>query len=321
MLRLLLALVDVEDVCVQIEGEFVSATGSQGAGLGQFDGPRGMALSPDETRLLVADAGNRRVMVVDAHDGRSVRTLQGPAGTLQEPIGVAMVPRTGQVLVTDIQRHVVVVFAGVDDDTAVRTIGDGPGAGPRQLHHPRSVTVLDDGDAAEHPVAVVADSRNHRLSLFRVDDGALLRRLGSHGAAPGQLRDPNAVAVASASMTGSGEAWLVVGDSGNRRVQVLTRLGAVVRILQACDGVTLFGDYLAGVTMCVATGEVLVTDFYNDRVVSWRLSDGGGCRVVCLPGAEESGPGQFNNPDGIVTTYNGSVWVADCSTNRLCLYR
>jgi DNA-binding beta-propeller fold protein YncE len=321
MLRLLLALVDVEDVCVQIEGAFVSVTGSWGAGLGQFHRPRGLALSPDETLLLVADTRNCRVVVVDAHDGQSVRTLQGPAGALQHPIGVSMVPRTGQVLVMDHQRQLVVVFAGVDDDTVVRTIGDGQGAGPRQLNHPHGVAVLDDGDAAERPVAVVADCRNHRLCLFRVDNGALLRHLGSRGAAPGQFCYPAAVAVASASVTGSGEAWLVVGDSGNGRVQVLTRLGAVVRVLMACDGVTPLGGYLAGVAVCVATGEVLVTDLYNHRVVSWCLADGGGCRVVCGNGAAGSGAGQFNNPDGIVTTHNGGMWVADCANDHLCLHR
>ncbi len=315
------SLVNIEDVCVQIEGAFVSVTGSRGAGLGQFHQPCGLALSPDETRLLVADYSNRRVVVVDAHDGRSVRTLQGPAGTLQGPGSVAMVPRTGQVLVVDHPRHVVVVFAGVDDDTVVRTIGDGRGAGPRQLSNPRGVAVLDDGDAAERPVAVVADSHNHRLCLFRVDDGALLRHLGSHGAAPGQFNSPTAVVVASASVTGSGEVWLVVGDSGNGRVQVLTRLGAVVRVLMACDGVTPFRGYLAGVTISVATGEVLVTDHHNHRVVSWRLADGGGCQVVCGTGAAGSGVGQFNNPHGIVTTCNGGVWVVENTNHRLCLYR
>jgi hypothetical protein len=212
----LLLLVDIEDVCVQIEGAFVSATGSRGAGLRQFIQPCGLAMSPDETLLLVTDYCNHRVVVVDAHDGRSVGMLQGSAGTLQGPYGVAMVPRTGQVLVTDYHRHVVVVFASVDDDTVVRTIGDGQGVGPRQLQYPRGVGVLDDGVAAESPVAVVADSENHRLCLFRVNDGALLRHLGSHGTAPGQFEWPTAVAVASASVTGSGEAWLVVGGRGGQ---------------------------------------------------------------------------------------------------------
>jgi tripartite motif-containing protein 71 len=299
----------------------VSTTGSLiGAGLGRFNSPHGLALSPDETRLLIADSGNRRVVVADAHDGRSVRSLQGPAGTLQQPMGVAMVPRTRQVLVTDYTLHRVVVFAGVDADTVVRIIGDGQGAGPRQLQYPYGVAVLDDGDAAERPVAVVADSRNDRLSLFRVDDGALLRHLGSYGTAPGQFNYPNAVVVASASVTGSGEAWLVVGDSHNHRVQVLTRLGAVVRVLVAGDGVVSLGDFLSGVTVC-ATGEVLVTDTNNHRVVSWRFADGGGCRVVCGTGAAGSGVGHFCQPYGIVTLCSGSVWVMDTFNYRLCLFR
>jgi DNA-binding beta-propeller fold protein YncE len=306
---------------LQIQGEFVSATGSQGAGVGQFDYPCGLALSADGTRLLVADINNHRVVVADAHDGQSLRTLQGPAGTLQYPNAVAMVPRTGQVLVVDYTRHRVVVFAGVDDDTVVRTIGDGQGAGPRQLDYPRGLAVLDDGDAAERPIVVVADTENHRLSLFRVDDGALLRHLGSQGTAPGLFHLPTAVAVASASVTGSGEAWLVVDESYNGRVQVLTRLGAVVRVLVVGDGVGPLGNYLPGVTVCVATGEVLLTDYHNHRVVSWRLVDGGGCRVVCGTGVVGSGTGRFKGPRGLVTTSRGALWVVDLYNDRLCLFR
>ncbi len=77
--------------------------------------------------------------------------------------------------------------------------------------------------------------------------------------------------VAPASVTESGEAWLMVGDSNNGRVQVLTRPGAVVLVLKACVAVTQLGVCLPGVTTCVATGAVLVTDRYDHRVVSWRL--------------------------------------------------
>ena len=156
-----------------IMGEYVLSSGSEGAGLGQFKGLRGLSMTPDETRLLVCDRDNRRVVVVDARDGRSLRSLQGPAGTLDFPIQAVVVPQTGQVLVTDITRHLLVVFAGVDDDAVVRTLGDGLGQGPRQLNSPYGLAVLDGdvGDAAapDDPVAVVADTGNHRLALWRVE--------------------------------------------------------------------------------------------------------------------------------------------------------
>jgi hypothetical protein len=227
--------------------------------------------------------------------------------------------RVGQVLVVDYWHHLVVVFAGVDDDTVVCTLGDGFGHGPRQLYMPGGVAVLDEGDAADRPVAVVADTNNDRLSLFRVDDDTLLRHVGSAGAAPGQFNEPAIVSVVSSRLTGNDEAWLVVGDSRNHRVQVLTLFGVVVRVLAAGDGVGPLGDTLAGLTVCEATGEVLVSDSENHRVVSWRLVDGGGCRVVCGTG-EGSGDGQFKFPGGVVTTSSGALWVADNGNHRLCLF-
>ena len=82
-------------------------------------------------------------------------------------------------------RGVVVVFADVDDDTVVRTLGDGEGAGPRQLQYPYDLAVLDgdlaDAVASDDPVAVVADTFNHRLVLLRVRDGMLIRHVGTGG--------------------------------------------------------------------------------------------------------------------------------------------
>jgi hypothetical protein len=90
--------------------------GSFGAQSGQFDYPRGLALTPDDAFLLVADIGNRRVVVLRATDGAWVRQLMGPPGTLQAPIGVSVVPSTGQVLVSDLGRHRVIQFQSIEDD-------------------------------------------------------------------------------------------------------------------------------------------------------------------------------------------------------------
>jgi DNA-binding beta-propeller fold protein YncE len=304
-------------------GEFVLSAGSKGAGLGQFNELCGLSMTPDEMHLLVCDESNRCVVVVDARDGRSLRSLQGPAGTLVRPVQAVVVPQTGRVLVADYQRNLMVVFAGVDDDTVVRTIGDGFGHGPRQLYYPDGLAVLDgdvgDAEAPDGPVAVVADTHNDRLALWRVRDGTVVRHVGSKGAAPGQFQYPRAVTVVPARSTGSDEAWLMVADSYNHRVQVLTRTGTVVCMLQG-DAVIKLGSWLSGVTVCIGTGEVLVTDYQNSRVVSWRLSDGGGLRVVC-GGVERSELGQLSEPIGVVASGDGSLWVADAGNHLLSLFR
>ncbi len=317
-----------------IKGELDRAVGDKGEDLGQFHYPLGLTLTPDETRLLVCDSRNHRVVVADAGDGRSLAELRGPAGTFHCPVAAAIVPRTGQVLVLDNYRCLVVVFAGVDDDTVVRTIGDGQGQGPLQLQNPWGIAVLG-GDAADAavpdgPLAVVADTWDHRLSLFRICDATLVRHVGSEGAAPGQFNYPTAVAVVPARTSGNDEAWLVVADQANRRVQVLTRTGSVVRILQG-DAVVELSVFLYGVTVCVATGEVLVTDADYNRVVSWRIADGGGLRVVCggVDGMDsedshsdvERDTGLFDEPWGVVVSGDGALWVADSDNNRLCLFR
>jgi hypothetical protein len=112
---------------------------------------------------------------------------------------------------------------------------------------------------------------------------------------------------------------LVVADSYNHRVQVLTRTGTVVRVLQG-DAVIQLSERLCGVTVFLGTGEVLLTDQFSHRVVSWRLLDGGGLRVV-RSGVEGSGPGQLFQPWGVVASGDGALWAADMGNNRLSLFR
>jgi hypothetical protein len=75
------------------------------------------------------------------------------------------------------------------------------------------------------------------------------------------------------------------------------------------------------VTVCLGTGEVLLTDYNNHRVVSWRLSDGGGLRVVC-GGVQGSGTGQLASlcGHGVAASGDGALWVTDAGNNRLSLF-
>jgi hypothetical protein len=127
----------------QIHGEWQRAVGSEGSQPGQFDDPCGLALTPNEDFLLVVDRVNDRVAVLRATDGTWVRQLTGPPGTLQQSFGVAVVPSTGEVLVSDEGHQHIIRFRSIDDDTLVGTLGTGDGCGPTEFWNPRGMAVLD----------------------------------------------------------------------------------------------------------------------------------------------------------------------------------
>ena len=108
-------------------GELVLTVGGPqpGASVHQFHGPRGITLTPNGSKLLVCDAFNQRIVVLDAGTGACSHVLTGPAGTLQRPSAVAIVPSTGHVWVTDVLAHRVVCFRSVRDDTVLGSFGPG----------------------------------------------------------------------------------------------------------------------------------------------------------------------------------------------------
>ena len=302
----------------------------------------GISLTPDENHLLVCDRYNNCVMVFDVRDVDGIYMSGELRGTLVDKYGypdgqllyhpsqAVVVPQTGQVVVSEFTKHTVVVFSSIHSDTVVRTLGDGHGRGPRQFRHPSSVAVLDDPDG---PIAVVADSYNYRLSLFRIDDGTLLRHMVTAGSADTASGIPptfpsgpgiRAVTVVPAMMMGNEDALILVTAWVHNCVYVVTRDGDVVGILKGNDSIQL-GGLLNSVTVCALTGEVMVTDKVNQRsgaVVAWRLSDGGGLRVVCSGTGDSRNPFPFRNPHGIVASRDGQqLWVADSENERLCLFR
>ncbi len=127
----------------QVQGEWQRAVGVQGNQPGNFKYPLGLALNPDEGFLLVVDSGNARVAVLRALDCTWVRQLTGPPGTLESAVCVAVVPSTGEVLVSVLYHSQVVRFRSIDDDTLVGTLGTGRGSGPTEFWCPRGLAVLD----------------------------------------------------------------------------------------------------------------------------------------------------------------------------------
>ena len=91
----------------------------------------------------MTDDSNHRVAVLQATDGTWVKQLTGPPGTLQRPVGVVVVPSTGEILVSDFSRHHVVRFRSIDDDMVVGTLGTNQGSGPTEFNSPFGLAVID----------------------------------------------------------------------------------------------------------------------------------------------------------------------------------
>jgi DNA-binding beta-propeller fold protein YncE len=322
---------------------FVQSVGSRGSGMDQFDYPRGLALTPDQTQLVVVDRGNHRLVVLDATDGRPVSALTPPAGVIPRPVGVAIVPHTGQVLVTDLERRQVLLFAGLHSTEVIRTFGDGgEGSGDRQLNFPFSAVVVTAADVdpdadptaaaaavgagSDPSLVAIADYSNHRVVLYRLHDASFVHHFGSRGSAPGQFYFPCSIAVVpSAFNPHDHSALLAVADGRNLRVQVLTQLGQVVRVLQgdASNELAPLSSFLFGLTVCLGAdgrAEILVADSMNHRVVAFAM-DGSAARVVCGTGQRGSGAGELSDPAGLAVMAAGDLFVVDAGNHCVCLFR
>jgi hypothetical protein len=99
-----------------------STSGERGDGPRQFEQPCGMTLTPDGAFLLVVDEENERVAVIRAN-GTWLRSLWGPALLYTRPRYIAVVPSTGEVLITRSSKGDVVRLRSIEDDTEIGHVG------------------------------------------------------------------------------------------------------------------------------------------------------------------------------------------------------
>jgi DNA-binding beta-propeller fold protein YncE len=314
--------------------------------MGPYSFVRGLTLTLDQTQVVVTEQNKKRLVMLDAVDGRPVSDLTPPAGVLPQPMCVVIVPHTGQVLVTDYIRHQALLFDSLHSPEIIRTFGAGYGNGDHQLSYPCGIAVVtatdvdpavDPANAVPAPVAsdadgslvVIAEMGNNRVTFYRLHDASFIRHFGSQGSAPGQFHGPHGLAVVPSFCTPHDRnGWLAVADDTNCRVQVLTQLGQVVRVLQAdaANGLAPLCNLLLGLTVCQGAdgqAEILVADSSNHRVVAFAL-DGSAARVVCDTHQEGSdaytGHAQLSMPGELVVSASGNLWVADLSHSCVHLF-
>ncbi len=230
---------------------------------------------------------------------------------LDHPQGVAVDPRTRNVLVADDRNHRVVEYR--PDGSFVRQVGSF-GTGNGQFRFPYDVGV----DAREPRQVYVADNNNHRVQVFDAGSLAFVRGWGAFGPEPGELEYPRALGAVADDPAGG----VAVADTANNRVQVF---GADGR-LSAQWGIPGRGPgYVTrpGGVAVDAAGTVHVADTLASRVQ--RLGADGAYQgqsgyISTRSGfaSPAAGDGQFDEPQGIaIDATRGRVWVADTNNGRI----
>lgn len=272
--------------------------GGAGMGRGEFNYPRGLAVSPVDGRVFAIDKA-ARVQRFDP-DGKYETEWRMPEFTNGKPTGL-FVDSQNRVWVPDTHYSRVIVY---DRDGRELFRFGRNGTGPGEFIWPTNLIVDAEGNAyvgefggndrinkfspthefllsfahgetevggTARPqglafdrdgVLWVADSAHHRLCRF-TKDGKFLGAFGTMGDGPGEFRYPYHVAVRP-------DQTLLVCDYGNNRVVQMTRDGKMLRTWGSVGRQT--GQICHPWTIDLARdGLVYVLDSWNNRVqvIKW----------------------------------------------------
>ena len=184
------------------ERNYVKSFGQRGAGKGQIQNPKGIAITTDG--LLYVGHGNG--VDVLTCDGEFVRRIG------QETLNINQWDVTvhqGEVFVADSGNNRVAVFS--QDRKLIRTIGS-KGTGRRQFSTPTGVAISPDGEL------YVSECGNGRVQVLTLQ-GEYIREFGK-----GQLSSQH-------KLHFSGDKHVLVADQINNRVAVFNLYGALVSSL------------------------------------------------------------------------------------------
>ena len=277
---------------------YVDQWGTSGSGVGQFDGPYGIAVGPVGD-VYVVDVFNNRIQVFDA---TGVFVSQwGQSGTANGqfnwPSGIG-IDRHGNVYVADTWNHRIQKFtANGTFLTKWGTFGSGAG----QFNLPVSIAIDPENNV------YVADSWNDRIQKF-LDTGTFIAQYGTSGSGDGEFFTPAGIEVDRAFD-------VYVSEINNHRIQVLQDRGNWFAYARKWGSLGSLPGYFYGPKGVALDPDdkLFVVDSQNARVQKFEASG----EYLTQWGSAGTGAGQFDSPNSIACGPARDIYVSDSANDRV----
>ncbi len=276
--------------------------GSLGTGPGQFNKPRGVAVSPDGSKIYVLDGVNCRIQVFDQNLDH-LQTIGGPGegpgefslSNYEGPNGGISVAPDGKIYATDTwYRNFGRINVYDPDGKPLEPILR---AGVQQFFAPRGL------HAAPNNRLYVSDTGNHQVIWFD--------ETGNFGGtvAKAAVREPVGVTMGPAGL-------LYICDVENKRVVSFTQTGQMVKQYQIIGWKAEVPGAVNWIEPYVALdrqGNIYVTDSTTNSV--YRFNRNG--NNVTVGGGRAFANGGMNAPKGIAVDAQNNIYIADSNNHRI----
>ena len=293
----LLAGCSVEDRrSVPIKSRFfsrVEVIGSRGAGVGELNKPRSVALDASDNLYVVDMTGRVQKF---SPDGKFILEWQMPQIEKGKPKGMCR-DKAGDIVLVEPHYSRVNFFSATGALTAQFGV---KGTNVGQFGMPRAAAVNSRGE-----LYVCEYTDSERVQRFTARGEKCLGAWGHLGDKPGEFSRAEGLGVDAADN-------IYVADSCNHRIQVFSRDGNFLRQYgHAGAGAGEF-SYPYDVRLDAA-GLQFVCEFGNSRIQILDSRD----RPLEILGGPGGAPGQFSNPWGLALDSKGNLYVADALNNRV----
>ena len=281
--------------------EPVLRIGRSGAGVGEFNRPRNLAVSPDGERVYVLDSGANRIQYFDKN-GTYIGQWDSAAGVqFYEPWGID-IDSKGNVYIADTWNGRIVKCD--PEGNLITTWGANDPTDSRGFYGPRAIAISSDD------IVYVCDTGYKRIMIYD-ENGNFIRKFGTSGMGMGELDEPVGIALLD-------DEHLAIADTWNQRVQVFDVSGR-----SAIDGVTTVFEVNAWytqslnnkpyITGSMASGSIFLTDPEGSLIHQYDLNG----NLVRTWNADGGDIDHFSMPTGITMAPDGSIWVVDTENNRV----